>query len=71
MGGAWWVFVRTANLDFDDLQTKEHPGSRFVAYSRSKLAQVMHAFKLQRLLDGMTARVCMCGGACAVMRVRT
>lgn len=41
-----------ANLDFDDLQTKEHPGSRFIAYSRSKLAQVMHAFKLQRLLDG-------------------
>ncbi len=55
MGGGWLGgWCRTANLDFDDLQTKEHPGSRFIAYSRSKLAQVMHAFKLQRLLDGMT-----------------
>lgn len=40
-----------ANLDFDNLQSKRNY-SRYTAYSRSKLAQVLHANKLQRRLEG-------------------
>jgi hypothetical protein len=43
----------TANLDFDDLQSKQKY-SRYTAYSRSKLAQVLHANKLQRRLEGIS-----------------
>ncbi|ELR16604.1 retinol dehydrogenase 14 (all-trans and 9-cis) family protein [Acanthamoeba castellanii str. Neff] len=46
-----------ANLDFDNLQSKRNY-SRYTAYSRSKLAQVLHANKLQRRLEGSGVTIC-------------
>jgi NAD(P)-dependent dehydrogenase (short-subunit alcohol dehydrogenase family) len=51
------IAARTAQLDFDDLQARRDPYKGFRTYARSKLAQMVLAYELDRRLRGIGSPV--------------